>query len=127
MSEAQVPAARLVIDDDSDELARVLRITQQLVLQHPAAAQALFAAFVREGRAYAETAEGRAWQARLASSELVRRARVLWDMGTVGLLEDDQDAVLPSKLLDVIVQCGGVEALEPLMARLFAVNSGSGP
>lgn len=113
-----IPHTRVVIEDD-DDLAKALRVTQRLLLQHPVAAQALFAAFVHEGRRFAGTAEGKQWHARLASSDLIRRARVVWEVATLNLLEDDEQAVLPSKLLDTIVQASGLEGLEPLLSRLI--------
>jgi hypothetical protein len=113
------PTPRVVLRDADDELSAVLREAQLLLIQHPVAAQALFRAFVTEGRAFAETAEGRRWREDLAGSELIRRGRVVWEVGTLNLLADDPDTVLPSKLLDAIVQTAGVEALEPLLSRLF--------
>ena len=113
------PAPRVVVRDPEDDLSTLLREAQLLVIEHPVAAQALFRAFVAEGRAFAETAEGRRWRDELAGSELIRRGRVVWEAGTLNLLEEDAETVLPSKLLDAVVHTAGVEALEPLLSRLF--------
>ncbi|MEM7152798.1 MAG: hypothetical protein AAF799_08145 [Myxococcota bacterium] len=102
-----------------DELASLLRRFQMLLLEHPVAAQRLFGAFVAEGRRFAETEEGRAWQNRLQSSELVHRARVAWDVVTLRMLEPDPDAVLPSALLDAFVRTAAVDGLEPMLSKLF--------
>ncbi|WP_437932972.1 hypothetical protein [Sorangium sp. So ce341] len=114
-----VPAPRVVLHDPEDELAVVLQTAQQLLLRYPAAAQALFRAFAAEGRAFSQTPEGRRWREELSGSELIRRGRVVWEVGTLNLLEEDADTVLPSKLLDAIVHTAGVDALEPLLSRLF--------
>ncbi|WP_437805113.1 hypothetical protein [Sorangium sp. So ce1078] len=114
-----VPAPRVVLHDPEDELTVVLRTAQQLLLRYPAAAQALFRAFVAEGRVFAQTPEGRRWREELSNSELIRRGRVVWEVGTLNLLEEDADTLLPSKLLDAIVYTAGVDALEPLLSRLF--------
>ena len=119
MSNDSDPTPRVVLRDPEDDLSALLRWGQLLLIQYPVAAQALFHSFVAEGRAFAETAEGRRWQEELAGSELIRRGRVVWEVGTLNLLEEDPDAVVPSKLLDAIVQAAGVDALEPFLSRLF--------
>lgn len=126
MTAAAEPARRVVLRDPEDELAQVLRRAQLLLIQHPVAAQAIFRAFVAEGRAFAETAEGRRLREELAGSELIRRGRVVWEVGTLNLLEEDGETVLPSKLLDAVVQAAGVEALEPFLSKLFESTWRSG-
>jgi hypothetical protein len=110
---------RVVLGDPEDELSTVLREAQMLLLQYPAAAQGIFRSFVAEGRAFGNTAEGRRWRDQLANSDLIRRGRVVWEVGTLNLLEEDGETVLPSKLLDAVVQAAGVDALEPFLSRLF--------
>jgi hypothetical protein len=109
---------RVIVRDREDELSSLLRQAQLLLVKYPAAAQALFRAFVTEGRRFGATPEGRRWHDELAGSELVRRGRVVWEVGTLNLLEENEETVLPSKLLDAIVYTAGVEALEPLLSRL---------
>jgi hypothetical protein len=118
----QGPPPRVVLDDPEDDLSAMLRRAQMLLLQYPVAAQALFRAFVAEGRAFAETPEGRRLRDELADSELIRRGRVVWEVGTLNLLEENPETVLPSKLLDAVVQAAGVSALEPFLSRLFESN-----
>jgi hypothetical protein len=60
-------------------------------------------ALVSEGRRFAETPAGRAWCARLAGSELVRRGQELWEGSGLGLFDDDPDTVLPSALIDSLL------------------------
>lgn len=110
---------RLVLREPDDELAALLRSAQRLLIRYPAAAQAVFRAFVAEGRAFAATPEGSRLREELAGSELVRRGRVVWEVGTLNLLEEHADTVLPGKLLDAVVQLAGTAELEPLLSRIF--------
>ncbi len=116
----------VVFEEPEDPLASTLRRLQQAILFHPVAAQALFAGFVREGRAYARTDAGQAWQARLAGSELVIRARVLWDAMTVRGLEDDPDTVLPTAILEAIVKAAADTDMERFVEDLFVDGYFSG-
>lgn len=102
-----------------DDLDALLLALQRAVITHPVAAQALFQALMAEGRRYARTPEGAAWARRLERSELVERTRIVWDVITLRVLEDDPDVVLPSALLDVLVQVAGRNDLEPFLSRLF--------
>jgi plasmid stabilization system protein ParE len=114
-----VEPPRVTIRSPEDELTRALREAQWLLLEHPVAAQALFRAFVAEGRAFGETAEGRRLREELRGSELIRRGRVVWEVSTLNLLEEDEETVLPSKLLDAIVFAASTRELEPMLSRLF--------
>lgn len=109
-----------------DALQAPIRHAQRLLLEHPAAAQQLFSALVAEGRRYAETPDGAALAERLAGSELIRRARVLWEVATLNLLEESPPSVLPTRLLDVLAHAAAVEALEPFLARLFGLSDDDG-
>ena len=82
----------------------------------------MFAALVAEGRRYAATPEGEAWRARLAGTDLIHRARVVWDVTTLRALEDDPDTLLPTALVDAIVQAARRDDLEPFLSRLFELN-----
>ena len=110
-----------------DALHEPLRRAQQLLLEHPAAAQRIFSALVAEGRAYVETPEGAALAERLAGSELIRRGRVVWEVTTLNLLEEAPPSVLPTRLLDVFAHATAVKALEPFLARLFGLSDDDGP
>ncbi|MDB4932436.1 MAG: hypothetical protein JWM10_4920 [Myxococcaceae bacterium] len=107
---------------DEDGLFAVLREAQRLIVRYPVAAQAAFSAVVAEGRAYAATAEGAALRRRLAGSELVRRGRVVWEVGTLNVLEEDAPTALPSKVMDALAKAATVPDLEPMLTRLFGLR-----
>jgi hypothetical protein len=105
--------------EPDDELSSLLRSAQVILLKYPVAAQAAFRAFVNEGRRFAETPEGQRWKSELAGSELIRRGRVVWEVGTLNILEEHAETAIPSKVVDAVVQATAVRALEPLLSRLF--------
>ena len=116
-NEAALP--RFKVRAEEDELLGVLRSAQAALLEHPVAAQALFRALVAEGRRYARTPEGARWREALRGSELVQRARVVWEVGTLNVLEEDPEVVVPSRVLDAIARAAARDDLEPLLSRLF--------
>jgi hypothetical protein len=120
MSAAPVPRIVLPAGEPGDEaLVALLREAQFLLLKHPIAAQAAFAALVAEGRRFAATPEGRAWHERLARAPLVRRGRVLWESSVLGLLEETPAGLLPTALLDAVVGAAARDDLPALLARLW--------
>ncbi len=112
---------------EADPLHEPLRLAQRLLLEHPAAAQRLFSALVAEGRQYAQTPEGAALARRLEGSELIRRGRIVWEVGTLNLLEESSPSVLPTRLLDLFARATAVHALEPFLARLFGLTDDDAP
>ena len=112
-------APRLVLQTAADPLTDLLRTASASVLKHPFAAQAIFAGLVAEGRRFAETEEGRRWQAALADSEFVRRARALWEGSVLNLLEDSPDALLPSAIFDALVQAASRPDLPALLRAVL--------
>ena len=106
------------------ELTALLGQLQGAILKHPVAAQAAFAALVAEGRAFAKTPEGRAWHQRLASSPLVERGRSLWELTTLGVLEDDRSVVVPSRILDAFVKLAHENLVETVLTRLYTRDTG---
>jgi hypothetical protein len=110
---------RLVFGDDPDDLGEILGQLQSIVVRYPIAAQAAFRALVAEGRAFAETEEGRELARSLADSRLVRRGRIAWDVVTARAFDDDPDVIVPSVFLDALARSAAVDALEPLLSRLF--------
>jgi hypothetical protein len=122
MTEAEdIP--EVVLGDDEAELREVLRAAQTAMVRHPVAAQALFSALVAEGRRFGETPEGAAWRARLEGSTLIRRGRVVWEVGTLNVLEEHSDAPMPTKILDALAKAAAVRELEPMLARLFGLDA----
>lgn len=107
----------LLANEPEDELSRLLYELRWLVLQHPVAAQAAYRALVAEGRAYAETEEGRRWRERFAGSELVRRGKSVWELGTLGMLDAESDRVLPSQLVEAFARAASRRDLEDALAR----------
>ncbi|MBK6535664.1 MAG: hypothetical protein IPF99_40885 [Deltaproteobacteria bacterium] len=109
---------------EEDGLFAALRQAQALIVRYPVAAQALFAAAVAEGRAYSATPEGTALRERLKGSELIRRGRVVWEVGTLNVLEEEPTTILPSKVMDALARAATVPDLEPMLTRLFGVHPG---
>jgi hypothetical protein len=101
------------------ERLRLLRRIQRIVLQHPIATQAAFAALVAEGRRFAATARGRALSAELARSPLLRRARTGFDAATLWMLEEQPASELPSTYVDMLLMAAQGRGLEPLIDRLL--------
>jgi hypothetical protein len=116
MSAEDMPTAVLPAGDATAELLGAL---QEMVLRHPVAAQALFRAFVAEGRAFAQTEEGRAWAARLARSELVRQGRVTWDAVTLSALDDREETVFPTAILDAFARAVASADLHALLGEVL--------
>ncbi len=100
------------------ELVGLLRLLQEVVLEHPVAAQAAFAALVAEGRAFAGTEEGEQWRRRLAGSRLIEKGRAVWEAATFRVLEEDPDVVVPSRVLDAFVKATHEHHLESILGRL---------
>lgn len=89
---------------DDEELDEALRAAQRLVFKYPIASQALIAALSREGRAFAETPEGAVWRERLARSDLYRKGREIWYLGTLGMFSERASQLLPSTMVEGFVQ-----------------------
>lgn len=86
-----------------DASVALLREAQAVLVKYPIAAQAAFAALVREGRCFAATDEGRVWKSRLAGSSLLARARTLFE-GLAGGLLDERGRALPSAYADALIR-----------------------
>jgi len=102
----------------SDPVA-LLRRLQGVLLAHPVAAQAAFAALVAEGRRFATSPDGRRWQERLVRSPLLRRARAPWDAATLWMLEEGSPDVLPSAFVDALCTVAQSPEADPLLDRLM--------
>ena len=108
-------APRLTPAATEGVLERFFSQLSVVALRHPIAAQAAFAALVAEGRRFSQTDEGRRWRDALASSELVRRGRALWEGSVLNLLVDDPDTALPSALADAIARAASRDELGSLL------------
>lgn len=100
-TEPHIPT--LVLRRAPDDLGTLLGEFSAMVRRHPVAMQAVCHALVAEGRRFVKTPEGRAWEARLAGSELIRRGRMLWEASELDLLDDRGDARLPTAFVDALV------------------------
>lgn len=88
-----------------DVIDRAIHQLARAIVKHPLAAQAAYSALVREGRAFAQTDEGRQIRARLARSELAARLRTAWQLVTFGMLQGDPPpGAIPSVLVEALVQ-----------------------
>lgn len=109
-------APTVEIGEDA-EVTALLRHVQDAILAHPVAAQAAFAALAAEGRAFAQTEEGAAWARRLTGSRLVEKARAIWEVTSLNVLEDDETTVVPSRIVDAFVKLTHERALEKILAQ----------
>jgi hypothetical protein len=94
---------------------------QQFVLQHPVAAQKIFAALVAEGRRYAATPEGARRARALADLPAMARARQFWESSLAGVLEEGGDTVLPSSYVEIVMQGGRLRSPETLLSEIPAL------
>ncbi|MGI9591762.1 MAG: hypothetical protein ACR2P8_10375 [Myxococcota bacterium] len=113
---------RIAIREPESDLHHLLREAQYVLLRHPVAAQAAFAALVAEGRRFGRSEEGRAWRRRLEGSDLMRRGRVVWEVFSLKMLEENPPGVLPTAYLEAMVKAASMADLEPMLARLFELG-----
>jgi hypothetical protein len=100
------------------EIADVLCRAQLVLLKHPIAAQAAFAALIAEGRRFAKTPEGATWMAALSGSDVVRQLRPVWEAVSLDMLEDDPDTIVPSAYLEVLLKAAKSTDLDALLRKL---------
>jgi len=97
-----LPVLRLPTPEDA--ITQLLRDASSLVLKYPVTAQSIFSGLVAEGRRFASSPEGQAWRDALAGSEFVRRGRAVWEDSVLNMLEDRSDTILPTAIVDALVQ-----------------------
>lgn len=115
------------VDDDlptvvlspTDQTLHILRSLQAVILKHPAAAKAIFAGLIAEGRAFAGTPEGAAWRDRLAASELLHRARLVLDFPALSMLEPETPEFLPSAYADAVFMLASGQKPGALLDPMF--------
>ena len=103
-------------------MVRVLRSLQLALLKHPVAGQAVFNALLSEGRAFAQTEQGRLAKRKLEESTLLHRARLIFDFSTLSMLEDDPPEIMPSAYLDVLFMLASGDRSDEVLHRLFDEN-----
>lgn len=106
----------------ADDTVALVRMVQKFVLTHPAAAKAIFAGLIAEGRAFAETPAGGVTRQHLEQSELVHKARLLLDLPGLSMLEPDDGAVLPSTLVDTVFMMAANSDDDNFLSALFEVE-----
>jgi hypothetical protein len=106
----------LLWHEPEDDLARVLVQAQLTLIKHPVAARAAFRAIAAEGRRFAETEEGKRWKKRIAGSDLIRRGRSVFELATLGMV-NEQPQILPTQFVDMLSYAAGLANLEPALAR----------
>lgn len=100
-------------------LAELLLALSDVLLRHPIAVQAAFAALAAEGRRFAETPEGARCKEDLAASELFDRVRLIWrSLGMHAFVEQPTE-ILPSFFLDGAIRAAFLDKLEPLLSSIF--------
>jgi hypothetical protein len=116
---SNLPRLTLQAPDAEETLKPLLRDLQQLLIQHPPAARGIVQAFVTEGRRFAATPEGQAWQAALQRSDLVSRGRMMWDAFSLDALVEAEAGVLPSTWLDLMAAAAAQPDLESILSTLL--------
>ena len=80
-----------------------------------------------EGRRFGATAEGRVWRERLTHSSLLQQARLVFDLATLGMLEE-QAGDVPSSYLDALFMAAASGDTDDVLNRLFwSGEEGNGP
>ena len=116
MAQAEVGEEGVAVDA---ELHATLCAFQDLIWSHPVAFQRAFAALVREGRAFARTAEGAELRSALERSPVFARSRMIWDVLSMSAFVDSTEDVLPSVFVDALARAADSADLEPILARVF--------
>ncbi len=120
MSDTGTSAVLEIPEDDAVE--SLLGVLHGLIVRHPAAAQALFRALVAEGRAFAATEEGGRHAERLRRSELVRQGRVVWDAVSLNALDDREETVIPTAILDAFARAMAAEDVHGILRRVLSAS-----
>jgi hypothetical protein len=105
-------------DGELDRLIDVVRRAHRILLEHPVAAKAAYAALAEQGRAFAATCEGAELRARLVRSRRLRRASLVWRSLTMGMLDDQDPGELPATYLDNLLRVIDRADLEQLLGKL---------
>lgn len=105
-----------------EEILSLLDEAQMAMIKHPTAAQAAFAALVREGRRFAETEEGKRWLDVLSTSSFMRQARWVWETTSLNMLEEDAETIVPSTYLEALLRAADVPDLEQLLGRVTGMG-----
>ncbi len=89
--------------ENVEELATLMRQARMAMLQNPAGTRTVVRLLIEEGRRFAETDEGAAWQQRLLASDELEPLRDMWEAISLSVfddLEDEQE--VPKAWLDLV-------------------------
>ena len=111
MTTEGLPAVEL--GDAVGSAEEILSGLRRIIIQHPAACQELFSALRAEGERYIETAEGLAAAQTLSHSDLIRRARFIWESSSGSILDEHPDGILPSSYIDALFMTAAEEIASP--------------
>ena len=121
MTTQQAPnLPRLVLQqEDSRPPAQIFLDAQHLLIENPQAARAIIQAFIAEGRRFAQTEDGQAWQDILGRSELVKRGQLIWDAFSLDALVETDSNFMPQAWLDMLSAAVSSPDLETILSTLI--------
>ena len=121
MTTQQAPnLPRLVLQQgDSRPPAQIFLDAQHLLIENPQAARAIIQAFIAEGRRFAQTEDGQAWQDILGRSELVKRGQMIWDAFSLDALVETDSNFMPQAWLDMLSAAVSSPDLETILSTLI--------
>ena len=121
MTTQQAPnLPRLVLQqEDSRPPAQIFLDAQHLLIENPQAARAIIQAFIAEGRRFAQTEDGQAWQDILGRSELVKRGQMIWDAFSLDALVETDSNFMPQAWLDMLSAAVSSPDLETILSTLI--------
>lgn len=91
------------LSEELRELIAILRSLRSVMLENPAGARSVVQLLVQEGKRFAETEEGRAWQRSLLGSPPFERLREVWGGVSLGVFDDPDDTEpVPTAWLDLL-------------------------
>jgi hypothetical protein len=112
------PMPCIELRDSEDDLVALLEEAQLWLVAHPIASRAIVRALVAEGKRFAGTPSGRRWRDHLAQSELLRRARILWDSSILSAVDSREPEPIPSAVIDALVSSLMQSDMREVLVRL---------
>jgi hypothetical protein len=104
---------------DRETIAVLLERISRLVAENRQLVSTIAGAFIAEGRAFAETPEGRRCRAAIESSELLPRARFVWEAFGLREARPSPDTPLPSQWIGALVAASASPKLELVLSALL--------
>ena len=110
---------RVELTDPAPAELELVRSLQRVLLKYPTASQAAFATLVSEGRRFAQTTEGARWRARLRGSSLLQQVRLVFDLSSLGMLQEGESDDVPSSYLDALFMIASSGDADGRLNQLF--------